>query len=66
LEISIFCDETLYNAAASFLSSIREERLRITTAESIVGMGIGKSKPSSKVHLPVPFAPALSSIMSTK
>ena len=64
LGILIFFTSALYNLLAKILCSFNAEMFRTITAISIAGIGSPESSAASDVHLPVPFAPALSKILS--
>ena len=51
---------------AHFLSSLMDDSILDSTDEAMVGKGIEFSIADKAVHLPVPFCPALSKIMSIK
>ena len=51
---------------ASMRSSLREETILENTASAIVGVETLRSNAASLVHLPVPFCPAVSRIISTR
>ena len=55
----------LYSSAAFARSSLYTEISLMATAISIVGIGMARSMAFCDVHLPVPFEPALSRIIST-
>jgi len=50
---------------ASTLSSLNDDNVRAKTASPINVKGTPRSREAMPVHLPVPFCPAVSSILST-